>query len=166
MRLLLGWMMVFGVGLAHAHGAHQHGVGRLEVAVEGTSLEIRLISPLDNFLGFERAPRNERERAAAADLLKRLRSAEGLFSPTAAAGCTLTDAQVEAPVLEGGQGGDGHADLSALWRFTCAQPERLTGLRVHLFRDHARLKTLQAAVVGPRGQRALRLTARMPDLNL
>lgn len=164
MRLLLGWMMVFGVGLAHAHGAHQHGVGRLEVAVEGASLEIRLMSPLDNFLGFERAPRNERERAAAAALLKRLREAKGLFSLSAAAGCTLAGAEVEAPVLEGGRDQDGHADLSAEWRYTCAQPERLTGLRVNLFREFPRLRTLEVAVAGPRGQRGARLSARSPDL--
>ncbi|MFN3594832.1 MAG: DUF2796 domain-containing protein [Thiobacillaceae bacterium] len=165
MRAFLGWMMALGVGLAHAHGAHQHGVGRLQVVAEGPALTIRLEGPLDNLLGFEHTPRNARERAAAAALMQRLREGKGLFGPSAAAGCTLAAAQVEAPVLEGGRDHDGHAELAAEWRYTCAQPERLTGLRVNLFRVFPRLRTLEAAVAGPRGQRGARLSARAPDLN-
>ncbi|MCS6786458.1 MAG: DUF2796 domain-containing protein [Thiobacillaceae bacterium] len=148
---------------AQAHGVHQHGVARLEVAVEGAQLVIRLDSPLDNLLGFERAPRTAAERTAAAALIKRLESAQGLFLTSPVAGCTLASAEVEAPVLQGGSARE-HADLVAEWRYTCRAPERLTGLRVLLFKDYPRLRRLDAAVVGPRGQRAAQLTARLPDL--
>lgn len=162
--LSLGVSLAYAHCQAHAHGAHQHGVAQLMVSVEGPNLTIRLESPLDNLLGFERAPRTDRERAAAEALLQRLQRAEGLFAPSQEAGCTLASVEVEAPVLKGGKAAAGHADLTAEWRYTCAAADKLTGLRVLLFRDYKRLTRLEAAVVGPRGQRAARLTGRSPDL--
>lgn len=167
------WLLTLGLALlqtlltrdAIAHTAHQHGVAQLKVAVEGATLSILLESPLDNLLGFERAPRNPTERAAATALLSRLRAGEGLFVPTQGAGCRLTAASVSAPVLEGDRAADGHADLTGEWRYTCAAPDKLTGLRVRLFNDYPRLKRIEAVVVSPRGQRAARLTARVPDLS-
>ncbi len=153
--------------LAHPgpeHKAHQHGVAELQVAADGPTLVVRLVSPLDNLLGFERAPRSDQERAAAERLLARLKAGERVVTPTAAAGCALVSAEVTAPALQGGAGGDGHADLTAEWRFQCREPARLRGLRVELFAGHPRLKRLDATVAGPRGQKAQRLTARLPDL--
>jgi hypothetical protein len=77
--------------------AHQHGVAKLAVAVDGNTLTIDLDAPLDGFLGFERAPRNDAERKAAADLLARLRDAAGLFKPDAAAGCKAAEVTIDAP---------------------------------------------------------------------
>ena len=62
-------------------------------------------APLDNLLGFERAPRTDSERKAAAEVLARLRNpnqGKALFSADAAAQCTLSKADVQAPVLEPG----------------------------------------------------------------
>lgn len=84
---------------------HEHGVVRLDVSVEGSRLTIDMVAALDNWLGFERAPRTEAERKAAAEVLARLRNpAQGtpLFSTDAAAQCKLARAEVSAPVLEQG----------------------------------------------------------------
>lgn len=149
----------------HEHGAHQHGVAQLEVAVDGNTLTIHLESPLDNLLGFEHAPRTEPQRLAARNLLRTLRQGERLFAPTVAAGCKLAEAKVEAPVLEGQAGAGEHADLDADWRFTCAQPALLTGMKVGLFAKYPGLKRLDAAVVSGKGQRAAKLTRGMPFLS-
>ncbi|HRH81419.1 MAG TPA: DUF2796 domain-containing protein [Thiobacillaceae bacterium] len=149
----------------HAHGAHQHGVAQLEVAVDGPTLTIRLESPLDNLLGFEHAPRTEKQKQAAQGLLAALRRGDGLFTPTATAGCKLNEAKVEAPVLEGRADAGDHADLDADWRYTCAQPARLTGMKVGLFAKYPGLKRLDAAVVSGKGQAAFRLTRKQPFLS-
>lgn len=149
---------------AQAHGGHRHGEADLLVSVEGAELVVRLETPLDNLLGFERAPRTPPERAAAERLLQRLKAGEGLFQPSTAAGCSLAQARVEAPVLQGREAASGHADLAAEWRYLCRAPQALTGLRVLLWREHPRLTRLNAVVAGPRGQKAQRLTARLPDL--
>ena len=140
--------------IAHAAPhAHEHGVAKLAVAVDGNTLTIALDAPLDGFLGFERAPRTDAERKAAADLLARLRDAGGLFKPDTAAGCKAGDVKVEAPVLEPGYKGKGeHADLEAQFTFQCAQPQALRALDVALFDAFKRLQRIDVQVAGAKGQ--------------
>lgn len=146
---------------AAAGKAHEHGVMKLDVAIEGKMLSITIDSPLDSFLGFERAPRSDAERKAAADLLTRLRGpGQGmpLFTPDAAAECTLSTATVQAPALEARQtpaGADGHADLDASYTYTCARPDLLKSLDVGLFDAWRRLKRIDVQVAGPQGQTRL-----------
>ena len=133
--------------------AHEHGVAKLSVAVDGNALSIELDAPLDGFLGFERAPRTDAERKAAADLLARLRDAGGLFKPDAAAGCKAGDVKVEAPVLEPGYKGKGeHADLEVQVTFQCTQPQALRALDVALFDAFKRLQRIDVQVAGAKGQ--------------
>ncbi len=152
---------------AHHHHAHVHGQAQLEVAVADAELHLRLESPLEAVLGFERAPRNDKERAAVAALRQTLAAGERLFVTTAAAGCRMSAAKVESDLLDGkaGAGQDGHGDLVAEYRFVCAQPTRLTGLEVRLFEAFPKLRRLEAQVAGSRGQTAKRLTAKMRFLS-
>ena len=53
--------------------AHEHGVGHLSVAIEGNEVEIELVVPGADAVGFEHAARTEIEKKAvlaAADKLK------------------------------------------------------------------------------------------------
>lgn len=161
----------------HDHHAHVHGVAKLEVAVEGAHIDLHLESPLEALLGFERAPRTDKERAAVARMNQALKQADKLFSPTAMAGCKLVSVQVEAPVLEAGHKEHGekgkhdeheheaHADLDADFRFTCAQPGKLTGLEVRLADTFPGMRRVDAQVVSGKGQSAARLTAKMRFLS-
>ena len=149
---------------ALAGKAHEHGVMKLDVAIEGSTLSIAIDSPLDSFLGFERAPRTDAERKAAADLLTRLRGPDKgapLFSPDAAAQCTLSKAEVDAPVLEAPKPAAAqgvHADLTASYTYTCAQPGQLKTLGVGLFDVWRRLGRIDVQVAGPQGQSRQTLT--------
>lgn len=69
----------------HHHHAHQHGVAKLEVAVDGANLSLHLESPLEGLLGFEHAPRSNKERATVAEMRRKLADAGKLFIPTTAA---------------------------------------------------------------------------------
>jgi hypothetical protein len=152
--LWAGLCIICGPSLA-ASGAHEHGAVKLDVAVEGDTLAIELEVPLDNLLGFERAPRSQAERKAAADVLARLRNPGELFTADAAAQCTPGEAQVHAPVLEPGApaaGPDGHADLEASYTFRCAQPQHLRTLDVGLFEAYRRIRRIDVQVAGPKGQ--------------
>jgi hypothetical protein len=146
------------------HHAHVHGVAKLEVAVDGGNVDLRLESPLDNLLGFERAPRNDKERAAVATMRARLNQGETLFAPTAAARCRQVSARVDAPTLDGKAAGE-HADLVAEYRFECAEPARLTGLEVRLADHFKGMRRIDAQVIGPKGQTASRITAKMRFLS-
>lgn len=153
---------------SHHHQAHVHGVAKLEVAVEGGRIDLRLESPLEALLGFERAPRNDQERAAVERMQQTLKQAHEVFVPTAAAGCKLVSVKVVAPSLEaqpakGGQ--EAHGDLDAAFRFTCAQPGKLTGMEVRLAEAFPRMRRVDAQVVSGKGQSAARLTAKMRFLS-
>ena len=159
-------------GSAGAAGkAHEHGALKLDVAIEGPRLTIGMEAPLDNLLGFERAPRSDAERKAAAGVLARLRSPQQgspLFGTDAAANCTLVKAEVQAPVLEpaaqagakGAASKDEHADLDASYEFNCAQPGELRSLDVGLFAAYPRIQRIDVQVAGPKGQS--KVTLRRP----
>lgn len=145
---------------------HEHGALKLDVAIQGNLLTIAVQAPLDNLLGFERSPRTDAERKAAADVLARLRSPDKgkpLFTPDAAARCTLSKAEVQAAVLEPGSKEatkEAHADLDANYEFTCAQPEALRSLGVGLFDAYPRIQRIDVQVAGPKAQS--KITLRRP----
>lgn len=185
-KTLIALLIALGTGLAQAHGkgpgAHQHGVAKMAVAVDGQTLEIRLDSPLDNLLGFERAPRTDRERQAVRQMAQRFHSGE-LFSPTAAAQCSLAGAELASDVLapdllaaKPAQGSeatppaaagkaDGHADLEATLRWNCANPAALRGIEVGLFKAFSRFRQIDSAVAAPGGQRGIKLTRQQTSLS-
>ena len=152
----------------HDHHAHVHGVAKLEVAVEGGQIDLHLESPLEALLGFEHAPRTDKERAAVVRMRQTLEQGGKLFAPTAAAGCKLVSVEVEAAILEANPTAgdyDEHGDLDADFRFTCAHPGKLTGMEVRLSDAFPGMRRVDAQVVSGRGQSAARLTTRMRFLS-
>ena len=155
---------------AYPGKAHEHGVVRLDVSIEGPQVTIAMTAALDNWLGFERAPRTDAERKAAAEVLARLRNpSQGapLFALNVQAQCQLAQAEVSAPVLEpatkpvaapaappppAAKGGAEHADLEASYRFQCAQPAQLRTLDLGLFEAYKRIQRIEVQVAGPQGQ--------------
>jgi hypothetical protein len=156
--LMMSCLALASAPAGSAGKAHEHGALKLDVAIEGNKLTITMEAPLDNLLGFERAPRTDAERKAAAEVLARLRSPDkgtALFVADAAAKCTLGKAEVQAPVLEPGAkpaAKDEHADLDASYEFSCAQPGELRSLDVGLFDAYQRIQRIDVQVAGPKGQ--------------
>ena len=142
---------------ACAAPAHHHGQARLEGVQEGAMLQLELTSPLDALVGFERAPRNDAERSALAAMSDTLRDAGKMLSLPKEAGCHLQNVALESPVIEGG-----HADITAQYRFSCSQPDRLRELRVGFFASFPRLHKIELRFAGQSGQRAATLTAKTP----
>ncbi len=154
----------------HVHGAHEHGVAHLSVAIEGSEVLIELSTPLDNLVGFEHAPATAAQHAALADAEARLGQGAELFRLPEAAGCGLAETVLESPSpLRAGKeqpaahdhdydhGADaleGHADLIATYRFECARPAALDALRVELFQAFPRLRELRAVRAAEGGQGA------------
>ncbi len=84
---------------AYEPSAHVHGIATLEIAIDGAAVQINLDSPLDSLLGFERAPRNEKERQSVKAMVLRLHQADTLFIFTPAAQCRLESTKLESAVL-------------------------------------------------------------------
>lgn len=161
-RLLIPALLALAGSVAAAPQAHEHGVARLDVAVDGSTLSIALQAPLDGLTGFERAPRTEAERRLAAEVLAKLEDAGALFKPDAAAGCKPTETRVDAPVLtpDAAPAQGEHADLDASYAFTCRSPQALRSIDVALFDAFRRLQRIEVQVAGAKGQ--TKLTLRRP----
>ena len=89
--------MVEGERLGTA-GAHEHGIARLGLAVDGTRLTVDLELPAESVFGFEHAPRSAQERATVAEALDRLRTGGArLIAFPEGATCALDSAEVQTP---------------------------------------------------------------------
>lgn len=170
--------------LAQQH-AHTHGRLSMDVAVDAQTLTLTIESPLDGFLGFERAPRNDAERQRVSDMVARLNVADQLFLPDPAAACTLSKVTLHSAVLglgeenkEGvhGQGHghddkpghakDEHADIDIDIVFNCAQAPQARHVDVKLFEAFPRIRAIDAQVASPQGQFKRTLRPNAPRLQL
>jgi hypothetical protein len=158
MRATLLAICMFAALPASAQKAHTHGAGRLDVAVEGGKLTLAVEIPLEDLVGFERAPKSDRERAAVDAMIAYFRSGKA-FVPSPAAACALADTKVETTPPE-----KGHAELNATFTYQCAAAAELRQVEAPLFREFKRLKRLDTRVVTARGQKAVRLTPRQRTL--
>ena len=152
------------------HGAHVHGIGQLNVVLDGSTLEIELDSPAMNLVGFEHAPRSKAEHEQRDIAIARLREAGLLFVLPAPAACRLESVEVaeegaghEGEAEHHHEHGDGaeqhHSDINAHYRFHCAEPARLDGIDVRLFELFPATHELEVQYIAPNGQGAAELTA-------
>ena len=173
---------------ALAHGPHEHGAARLNVAVEGSTITIDLESPLANALPFEHAPSTPAQREAVQNMAATLHRADKIFILPAAAQCRLKEVTLESEALPADllatknaqqpakaehPGHDGHADqatgaehadLDASFVFECAKPDALNGMDVSLFSTWPALHELRVQIISPTGQHAAELTGKAHTL--
>lgn len=138
-----------------AQHAHVHGKVELGIAVDGPSITIEMESPLDNLLGFERAPRTDVEKNAVEQMVARLRAADHLFQIDPAAGCKLGPVQLESAALGLGKAEpdkDGHAELEATFAFNCTNAAKARFVDTQLFEAFPATRQIEAEIAAPDGQ--------------
>ncbi len=150
---------------------HEHGTASVDVAIDGNKLLVRLETPLENLLGFERAPRNDAERKSVALLLATLQSSAKLLRIDPAAGCLPGAAELMSPALGWGQAATGagtgaststgktdtHADLDASYSFECQRAHLAAYIELTLFEAFPRLSRLNVQVATGKGQSKITL---------
>jgi hypothetical protein len=157
------------------HGAHEHGIGELDIAIEGDIVELELTSPGINLLGFEHPPRDAEEQETLDKAVRSLKDGTTLIA-FGEAGCELVKSSIQSPLLKkGGPAGrpsdedsdendhDEHADFSVSWSVKCAKPASLNGLNASAF--FARFpgtEKLRLKAVTSKGQTSGELTAGTP----
>jgi len=78
-----------------ALGAHVHGHGALNVAIEGTTLALELETPGFDLVGFEHAAESEQDKKAIQSALDKLSDPALIFAVPQGAGCSLVEAVAE-----------------------------------------------------------------------
>jgi hypothetical protein len=154
--------------MAQAARAHVHGQLKLDIVVEGPTVVIEMESPLDNFVGFERAPKTDAEKKAANDAIAQLRAADQLFKIDPAANCKLGPVTLRSAALGLGKAeagaGEGHADLDGTFAFNCTKATEAKFIELGLFGAFKGLRQVDAQIVSPDGQ--FKRTLKRPNARL
>lgn len=153
------------------HNAHQHGVSEMNLAIEGSRVEIELESPGSDIVGFEHAPSTAADLQAIAGAVKKLKNGSRLFAFPMAADCKLEKSVVEAPSAEDhedkhGHGhkhghkdghvhghdreekkGETHSEFHAHYYFACAKPRELKHVEVKLFDVFPRAEEIEVQAI-------------------
>ncbi|MFJ4193664.1 DUF2796 domain-containing protein [Pseudomonas sp. NPDC089534] len=168
----------------HEHGslgAHEHGVGRLNAALDGQTLELELESPAMNLVGFEHAATSEADKAKVAAARAQLEQPLALFSLPAAAGCKVTRQELESPLFgdkpdadddhdeeadkDGHEHHHDHSEIHAHYQFSCATPGALKALDLSkVFSTFPATQKIQVQLIGPSGQQGTEVTAKAAAL--
>ena len=87
--------------------AHEHGVGQLDIAIDGQQIAMELHAPGADIVGFEYAAESAKDLAAVDAAVAKLSAPLALFVLPEAAGCSIVEASAG---LESEEHGDEHAD--------------------------------------------------------
>ncbi|KAF0867098.1 DUF2796 domain-containing protein [Pseudomonas sp. LD120] len=172
----------------HEHGsleAHEHGVARLNAALDGQVLELELQSPAMNLVGFEHAPSTDVDRAKVAAARTQLEHPLALFSLPKAAACVVAKQELESPLFgdtpqaddhdddhdhdakdaDGHEHHHQHSEIHAHYQFTCANPEALRNLDLGaVFKTFPATQKIQVQLISPSGQQGVEATAQAATL--
>lgn len=86
-------------------GAHEHGHGSFNIAIEGKKVSMELEAPGADIVGFEHKARTKKQKRAVSGAKKKLKKLGNVVGLPAAAGCKLQKAKVELHIE-----GDDHDD--------------------------------------------------------
>jgi hypothetical protein len=172
------------------HEAHEHGVARMNVAVEGNALVIELFSPAVNIVGFEHHPRSHLQKEKVKDARQELAAAEALFQLPPKAQARLVKSAVETDIdsdsddksdtLHNPEQAEGHekvktpdndhqykehahehhSDFHAEYHFVCQKPEKLTYMDVMLFHVYPTIERIEVQILTDARQTGQELTTK------
>ncbi|MFL8989808.1 DUF2796 domain-containing protein [Pseudomonas sp. QLc11A] len=165
----------------HEHGslgAHEHGVGRLDAALDGKTLALELQSPAMNLVGFEHATTSDADKAKVAAARALLEQPLALFNLPKAAGCVVENQELESPLFADTPDADDdhdkdakdehhhdHSEIHAHYQFTCATPDALKTLDLaNIFNSFPATQKIQVQLIGPSGQQGVDVTAKAAAL--
>ncbi|WPO46880.1 DUF2796 domain-containing protein [Pseudomonas sp. S1Bt23] len=169
----------------HEHGslgAHEHGVARLNAALDGQTLELELESPAMNLVGFEHAASTDADKAKVAAVRAQLEKPLALFSLPPAAGCVVAQQELESPLFGdkpedhdedhddaksagGHEHHHEHSEIHAHYQFTCATPGALKSLDLAgVFKTFPATQKIQVQLISPSGQQGVEATSKAASL--
>ncbi|KPQ29789.1 MAG: Protein of unknown function (DUF2796) [Marinobacter excellens HL-55] len=156
--------------------AHQHGHADLQIAVDNERIDLLLLSPAYNLIGFEHKPRTDeqRQRVQAVESW----SAETALINTPAGACTINSTALNASWGDSNdhkphhdhkhahdhEHGEDHAsnsphtDVEITQSLSCPGLSANTQLETTLMTQFPEMEYLNVQWVGPQGQGAVRLT--------
>lgn len=164
------------------HGAHEHGVGKINIVLDGQDLVMELFSPAINIVGFEHKPTNEQQEQKIQKSTDLLKSWEKMFVISPQAQCTLHEIHVDNDMLTeahhphhehaeehmNSQHEDEivHSEFKATYHLKCEAPNDIKTLNVMLFSYFPGFEELEVQLLTPKHQTAIELTPEKIQISL
>lgn len=152
-----------------SHEIHNHGAGRMTVAIEEGAVQVHLTSPAVNFLGFEYSPTSQSEVDSVVASKAVLSSPENVLS-IQGSNCSINSVQVSVLGPAGrsmvtqehhdqehhddGSEPNEHSEISAEYLFSCTDNQVPDSVNVHLFARFPGLQRIEVNWVSESGQGA------------
>ena len=166
----------------HSLGAHVHGLGTLNIALENQRLELQLTSPAMNIVGFEYQPTTAADLQSIKAAQSNLSHAAELFVLSPAAQCRLTSVSIDNPLLTESDthayehehehehehesqpaaqiAEHQHSDISAHYQYHCAKPAQLNSIDLAgLFKQFSQTEKIQVQLIAGDHQQGAELSA-------
>lgn len=188
------WLVVGLIGLplfaAHAGdkehrelGAHEHGHGSFNIAIEGKRVSMELESPGADIVGFEHKARTDAQKAAVAAAKKTLAGLVNVVGLPAAAGCKLTEVEVELEIEDDDhddhkkddhkkeakakdEAEKSHSEFHVEYDLTCNDPGKITELTFPYFDSFKGAEELEVSIVGPKSQKKFEVDRKNAKISL
>jgi hypothetical protein len=164
-------------------GAHVHGHGTLNIAVEDKRVAMELEVPGMDLVGFEHVAETKEQKAAIEKAKAKLAKPLALFKLPASAICSASQVKV---ALEGGDDHDdgdedhaehaeakydeeergGHTEFHVAYTLDCAIPANLTSIAFDYFKTFAGAKELTVNVITAKAQNTYKVSRDRPMLDL
>ena len=166
--------------------AHEHGVGELNIAIDGKTVAMELHAPGADIVGFEYAATSAEDRAAIDAAVAILAKPLALFVLPAAAACSVVMASAGLESDDDHDDHDDHKDhddhdnhddhddhdgashteFHAEYRLTCGNTDALTGIDFAYFSTFANARELEVQIISASGARAFEVERDAPQLDL
>ncbi|MGD1884003.1 MAG: DUF2796 domain-containing protein [Paracoccaceae bacterium] len=167
--------------------AHEHGVGELNIAIDGTTLAMELHAPGADIVGFEYKAKSEEDRKAIDSGVATLARPLELFVFPAAAECNVTQASAalesEDDHHDHDHGHDHehhdehaeheehaeettHSEFHAEYNLNCSDPSAISEITFAYFEAFPNARELEIQIASASGAQSFEVTREQPTLDL
>ncbi|MDD7805601.1 MAG: DUF2796 domain-containing protein [Endozoicomonas sp. (ex Botrylloides leachii)] len=155
---------------SHHHGAHVHGKGKLDIAIDNTSVHMQLIVPTQDILGFEKI-QTPYQLSALNKALDQLTSG-GFWILPKKAKCTLVNAKTLKPTDDylkhdsHDHNHPEHSDIAVAYSYQCLNPKALNVLKTTFFEHFTGSNLIEVQALTATEQRSGTLTPEKIEFRL
>ena len=182
---VITWMLACSsVAMTQEHrdlDAHEHGVGTLNIAIEGNEIAMELRAPGADIVGFEHPAETDEDRRLVDTAIVTLGSPGNVLSINEDAQCKTSAAEAE---LHGDSkhhddhdddhhGDDhddhdkpGHTEFHAEYAFSCAAGDQIQQIEFGYFAAFPNARKLAVQLISDRGSMGFEVTSDNPVLDL
>jgi hypothetical protein len=158
--------------------AHEHGVGQLDIAIDGQQIAMELHAPGADIVGFEYAAESAKDLAAVDTAVAKLSAPLALFVLPEAAGCSIVEASAgleseEEHEEHGDEHADdehadeeGHTEFHAEYLLNCAEPSVITGIDFAYFGSFPNALEVEVQIIADTGATSFEVERDAPTLYL